>query len=115
VLAADFTALLVKHWKSLSLVQVQRSLVPEVESSLAVPANHCLAPYFHILPILGQFPSRCASLVVGTSKCPTKCPAEEMRASQFRIDPHLFHCPPGEALEKLISFSGERLQANPDK
>ena len=36
VLAADFTALLVKHWKSLSLIQVQRSLVPEVESGLFV-------------------------------------------------------------------------------
>jgi hypothetical protein len=34
VMAADFTALLVKHWKSLSLIQVQLSLVPEVESRL---------------------------------------------------------------------------------
>jgi hypothetical protein len=34
VLVADFTALLVKHWKSLSLIQVHRSLVPEIESRL---------------------------------------------------------------------------------
>jgi hypothetical protein len=34
VMAADFTALLVKHWKSLSLIQVHRSLVPEVESRI---------------------------------------------------------------------------------
>jgi len=33
-LGLDFTALLVKHWKSLSLIQVQLSLVPEVESGL---------------------------------------------------------------------------------